>query len=54
MADHRGAWVPVTEDPQRGGNGMLNLAVSDIEEGAREQRTPWWAVHLELRLSQVS
>jgi catechol 2,3-dioxygenase-like lactoylglutathione lyase family enzyme len=31
-----GAWVQVTEDPQRGGNGMLNLAVSDIEEGARE------------------
>jgi glyoxylase I family protein len=33
-----GAWVQVTEDPQRAGNGMLNLAVSDIEEGARELR----------------
>jgi glyoxylase I family protein len=31
-----GAWVQVTEDAQRAGNGMLNLAVSDIEEGARE------------------
>lgn len=31
-----GAWVQVTEDPVRAGNGMLNLAVSDIEEGARE------------------
>jgi glyoxylase I family protein len=26
-----GAWVQVTEDPQRAGNGMLNLAVSDID-----------------------
>lgn len=25
-----GAWVQVTEDPQRAGNGMPNLAVSDI------------------------
>jgi glyoxylase I family protein len=25
-----GAWAQVTEDPQRAGNGMLNLAVSDI------------------------
>jgi glyoxylase I family protein len=33
-----GAWVQVTEDPRRAGNGMLNLAVSDIEEGARELR----------------
>jgi hypothetical protein len=33
-----GAWVQVTEDPQRAGNGMLNLAVSDIDEGARELR----------------
>jgi glyoxylase I family protein len=33
-----GAWVQVTEDPARAGSGMLNLAVSDIEEGARELR----------------
>jgi glyoxylase I family protein len=33
-----GGWVQVTEDRQRAGNGMLNLAVSDIEEGAREVR----------------
>lgn len=33
-----GGWVQVTEDPIRAGNGMLNLAVSDIEEGARELR----------------
>ena len=33
-----GAWVQVTEDLQRAGNGMLNLAVSDIEEGARDLR----------------
>jgi glyoxylase I family protein len=33
-----GAWVQVTEDPLRAGSGMLNLAVSDIEEGARELR----------------
>jgi glyoxylase I family protein len=31
-----GGWVQVTEDRLRAGNGMLNLAVSDIEEGARE------------------
>jgi catechol 2,3-dioxygenase-like lactoylglutathione lyase family enzyme len=31
-----GGWVQVTEDSQRAGNGMLNLAVSDIEEGVRE------------------
>lgn len=31
-----GGWVQVTEDPQRAGRSMLNLAVSDIEEGARE------------------
>jgi glyoxylase I family protein len=28
----------VTEDPQRAGHGILNLAVSDIEEGVRELR----------------
>ncbi|MEO3756821.1 VOC family protein [Mycobacterium sp. B14F4] len=33
-----GGWVQVTEDRLRAGNGMLNLAVSDIEEGARELR----------------
>jgi hypothetical protein len=33
-----GGWVQVTEDPQRAGNSMLNLAVSDIEEGVREVR----------------
>jgi glyoxylase I family protein len=33
-----GAWVQVTEDRMRAGNGMLNLAVSDIEAGARELR----------------
>jgi glyoxylase I family protein len=33
-----GGWVQVTEDARRAGNGMLNLAVSDIEEGARELR----------------
>lgn len=33
-----GGWVQVTEDGLRAGNGMLNLAVSDIEEGARELR----------------
>ena len=33
-----GGWVQVTEDPQRAGNGMLNLAVSDIDDGARELR----------------
>lgn len=31
-------WVQVTEDPKRAGHGLLNLAVSDIEEGARELR----------------
>ena len=31
-------WVQVTEDPARAGTGMLNLAVSDIDEGARELR----------------
>lgn len=31
-------WVQVTEDPQRAGNGMLNLAVSDLDDGARELR----------------
>jgi predicted enzyme related to lactoylglutathione lyase len=33
-----GGWVQVTEDPVRAGNGMLNLAVSDIDDGARELR----------------
>lgn len=31
-----GGWVQVTEDPRRAGHGLLNLAVSDIEEGVRE------------------
>lgn len=31
-------WVQVTEDPRRAGNGMLNLAVSDLDEGVRELR----------------
>lgn len=31
-----GGWVQVTEDPQRAGNAMLNLAVSDLDEGVRE------------------
>jgi glyoxylase I family protein len=33
-----GGWVQLTEDPQRAGNAMLNLAVSDIEEAVREVR----------------
>ena len=33
-----GGWVQVTEDSRRAGHGMLNLAVSDIEEGVRELR----------------
>ncbi|QWF84925.1 VOC family protein [Amycolatopsis sp. CA-230715] len=33
-----GGWVQVTEDARRAGHGMLNLAVSDIEEGVRELR----------------
>jgi catechol 2,3-dioxygenase-like lactoylglutathione lyase family enzyme len=33
-----GAWVQVTEDRMRAGNGMLNFAVSDIDTGARELR----------------
>lgn len=33
-----GGWVQVTEDPARAGSSMLNLAVSDIEEGVREVR----------------
>jgi glyoxylase I family protein len=28
-------WVQVAEDQSRAGNGMLNLAVSDIDESAR-------------------
>ena len=31
-------WVQVTEDQRRAGDSMLNLAVSDIEEGAQELR----------------
>ena len=31
-----GGWVQVTEDPLRAGSGMLNLALSDFEEGVRE------------------
>lgn len=33
-----GGWVQVTEDPRHAGHGMLNLAVSDIDEGVRELR----------------
>jgi predicted enzyme related to lactoylglutathione lyase len=33
-----GGWLQVTEDASRAGKGMLNLAVSDIDEGAREVR----------------
>jgi len=33
-----GGWVQVTEDRQRAGNGLLNLVVSDIEEGVQELR----------------
>jgi glyoxylase I family protein len=33
-----GGWVQVTEDSRRAGHGMLNLAVSDLEEGVRELR----------------
>ena len=33
-----GGWVQVAEDPRRAGNSLLNLAVSDIEEGVREVR----------------
>jgi predicted enzyme related to lactoylglutathione lyase len=33
-----GGWVQVTEDSRRAGSGLLNLAVSDIEEGVREVR----------------
>ena len=33
-----GGWVQGTEDPSRAGNGMLNLALSDFEEGVRELR----------------
>src|SRR5688500_3209238 len=33
-----GGWVQVTEDPVRAGNGMLNLALSDFEDGVREVR----------------
>lgn len=29
-------WVQVTEDASRAGHGLLNLAVSDLEEGVRE------------------
>lgn len=33
-----GGWVQVTEDPSRAGSGMLNLALTDFEEGVREVR----------------
>jgi glyoxylase I family protein len=33
-----GGWVQVTEDPQRAGGSLLNLAVSDLDEGVREVR----------------
>lgn len=33
-----GGWVQVTEDAGRAGHGLLNLAVSDLEEGVRELR----------------
>jgi predicted enzyme related to lactoylglutathione lyase len=33
-----GGWVQVTEDRQRAGRSLLNLAVSDIEEGVRGVR----------------
>jgi len=29
-------WVQVTEDPERAGHSLLNLAVSDLGEGVRE------------------
>ena len=33
-----GGWVQVTEDRARAGHSLLNLAVSDIDEGVREVR----------------
>jgi catechol 2,3-dioxygenase-like lactoylglutathione lyase family enzyme len=33
-----GGWVQVTEDARRAGYGLLNLAVSDLDEGVRELR----------------
>jgi glyoxylase I family protein len=33
-----GGWVQVTEDSHRAGTSMLNLAVSDLDEGVREVR----------------
>ena len=33
-----GGWVQVTEDSARAGAGLLNLAVSDLDEGVRELR----------------
>ncbi|MFC7620295.1 VOC family protein [Microlunatus sp. GCM10028923] len=33
-----GGWVQVTEDAERAGHGMLNLALSDLDEGVREVR----------------
>lgn len=33
-----GGWVQVTEDSVRAGHGMLNLAVSDLDESTRELR----------------
>ncbi len=31
-------WVQVTEDAARAGHGLLNLAVSDLDDGVRELR----------------
>jgi glyoxylase I family protein len=31
-----GGWVQVTEDRIRAGHGLLNLAVSDLDDGVRE------------------
>lgn len=33
-----GGWLQVTEDATRAGSGLLNLAVSDLDEGVREVR----------------
>ena len=31
-------WVQVTEDPERAGSALLNLAISDLDEGIHEVR----------------
>src|SRR6476620_4246068 len=55
-----GGWVQVTEDGLRAGHGMLNLALSDIDEGARELREKGIAAgeiidaNKGVRLSQVT